>query len=93
VSQRLKQENHSNPFNPIITTEFWISKLGFVELKVYNVVGREVKTLVNNPLPVGTCTIRWDGTGSNGQPVSSGVYIYRLKTGNSFTAKKMLLLK
>ncbi|MGE5859906.1 MAG: T9SS type A sorting domain-containing protein [Ignavibacteria bacterium] len=88
-------QNYPNPFNPITNFEFRIpalpagrSDFGLVTLKVFDVLGREVATLVNEEKPAGTYTVKFDG-GS----FASGVYLYRLQAGNYNAAKKLLLLK
>jgi hypothetical protein len=85
--------NYPNPFNPETTIAFDLVKSGPVELKIYNVVGEEVKTLINNSLLPGSYKIIWDGTDNSDQQVASGIYIYSLKTGNSVQSNKMVLLK
>ena len=62
-------------------------------LKVYDVLGREVATLVNEVRPAGVYTVRWDGRNDRGEPVSSGIYLYQLKVGSATATKKMILLK
>ena len=81
-------QNYPNPFNPTTNFEFRVSSLGFVTLKVYDILGREVATLVNDVRPPGVYTVRWDASGH-----SSGVYVYRLRAGNFVSAKKMVLMK
>ena len=81
-------QNYPNPFNPTTTITYQIPKLSFVKLKVYDVLGNEIATLVNEEKPSGTFEAEFDGTD---QP--SGVYFYRLKTGNYFKTRKMILLK
>jgi flagellar hook assembly protein FlgD len=63
------------------------------ELKIYDLLGREVKTLLNQELLPGRYDVQWDGTNNAGAAVSSGVYIYRLQTGNVVLSRKMLLLR
>lgn len=82
------EQNYPNPFNPVTNLEFGISKSGFVSLKVYDVLGKEIKTLVNEMKSAGNYKIEFDGSGLN-----SGVYIYRLEAGNYLSERKMLLLK
>ena len=88
-------QNYPNPFNPTTNIEFRIADLGFVTLKVYNVLGQEVATLVNGMKRPGDYTVRFNGTG-----LASGVYFYRLSassvsgTTTGYTkAVKMILLK
>jgi hypothetical protein len=79
VSYKLEQ-NYPNPFNPTTTFEFRVSSLGIVNLKVFDVLGREVATLVNDVRQPGTYTIRWDASS-----LPSGVYFYRLRAGDAWT--------
>jgi len=95
----LLYQNYPNPFNPVTNIGFRIpqggrSNIGVVELVVLDLLGREVKTLMSGKVPAGYYTVRWDGTDDNGQPVASGVYVYRLQVGNNFhTTKKLVLLR
>ncbi|MFC1730470.1 FlgD immunoglobulin-like domain containing protein [candidate division KSB1 bacterium] len=86
-------QNYPNPFNPETTITFSIPRAGNVKVTVYSVLGEEVKTIVNSEINAGPHTVRWDGTNSRGQPVSSGVYIYRIDAGEYSSSKKMLLLR
>ena len=81
-------QNYPNPFNPVTNLEFGISKLGFVSLKVFDVLGKEVATLINSFLSAGT--YKYDFDGSN---LSSGVYFYKLETDGFVDTKKMYLVK
>ena len=82
------KQNYPNPFNPTTNLGFGISELGFVTLKIYNVLGNEVATLVNENLSPGSYQLQWNGEG-----FSSGVYFYELRSGNFAETKRMLLLK
>ncbi|HMS33621.1 MAG TPA: T9SS type A sorting domain-containing protein [Ignavibacteria bacterium] len=81
-------QNYPNPFNPVTNLEFGIPDLGFVLLKVYDMLGKEVKTLVNENLKAGKYKIEFDGSN-----LPSGIYFYKIETGNFITTKKMLLIK
>jgi len=81
-------QNYPNPFNPTTKITFAIPTTGFVTLKVYNMVGKEVMTLVNQSMNVGNYTVDFNGAG-----LSSGAYFYRLEAGNFVETKKMLLVK
>ena len=81
-------QNYPNPFNPITNLEFEISKLEFVSLKVYDILGNEVAILVNEKKSPGSYKVEFDGS-----DLSSGVYYYRLEAGNGLMTKKMLLVK
>jgi len=81
-------QNYPNPFNPVTHLEFGISNLGFVSLKVYDVLGREIKTLVNEIKPAGTYKIEFDGSN-----FASGVFFYRIEAGEFVQTKRMVLVK
>ena len=81
-------QNYPNPFNPTTNFEFMTSKGGLVTLKVYNILGKEVATIVNNELPAGNYKYRW-----NASSLASGVYFYCLHAGNFVCTKKLILMK
>ena len=81
-------QNYPNPFNPVTQLEFGIPKLGFVSLKVYDILGKEVMTLVNETKPAGIYKIEF-----NGSNLSSGVYFYRLESAEFVDIKRMILVK
>ncbi|RMH95468.1 MAG: T9SS C-terminal target domain-containing protein, partial [Calditrichaeota bacterium] len=74
-------QNYPNPFNPVTSVKFGIGNTEWVRLKIYDLLGREVKTLVNRRLAAGHYTVQWDGTDNAGRPVASGIYLYRLTAG------------
>jgi hypothetical protein len=80
------EQNYPNPFNPTTSIEFQNPKLGYVSLKVFNLLGQEVATLLNEQKAQGTYRVMWDASG-----LASGVYFYRLH-GDGFVATKKLLL-
>lgn len=82
-----------NPFNPSTTISFNLSAKSDVSLNIYNVKGEKVKELVNEVLPAGKHAVVWNGKDDNEKQVSSGVYFYKMKSGNYRKTKKMLLLK
>ncbi|HGY56554.1 MAG TPA: T9SS type A sorting domain-containing protein [Caldithrix abyssi] len=86
-------QNYPNPFNPTTTIAYELATTENISLKIYDVLGREVKTLVNGVVPAGKHTISWDGTNNAGNKVSSGVYIYSLEVGNHKLHKRMTLMK
>lgn len=89
-----KLTNFPNPFNPTTTISFWVTQNSdFVNLEVYNIKGQKVKTLLNEELQKGKHTAIWYGLDSNNKPVSSGIYLYKIKAGNRESVKRMLLLK
>ncbi len=81
-------QNYPNPFNPSTTFKYEIAKTGFVTLKVYDILGRELATLVNEVRQPGLYSTEWNSTGK-----PSGVYFYRLTAGSFSETKKMILLK
>ena len=81
-------QNYPNPFNPSTSFEFRVASFGFVTLKIFDILGREVATLVNEVRPAGVYKVRWDASS-----LPSGVYIYRLQAGNFVSAKKLILMK
>ena len=87
------QQNYPNPFNPETTISYQLPENSKVELIIYNIKGQKVKTLVNEVLPAGEHSIIWDGKDNNGKHVVSGIYFYKMKTGNHEETKKMILLK
>ncbi len=90
----LKLSNYPNPFNPTTTISFSIPNKSKVDLSVYNTKGQKVKTLVKDQFTAGDHNILWNGTDNNNQPVSSGIYFYKLNVnGKTEAVKKCLLLK
>ena len=88
------EQNYPNPFNPSTTISFTLPIKDKISLKVYDVLGREVRTLINNEeRPAGTDKVVWDGKNNQGLPVVSGAYFYTLQFGNFSKTNKMLLLK
>ena len=86
-------QNYPNPFNPTTNISYRIASSGFVSLKIYNLLGKEVKTLVSRDQSAGEHFATWNGNDESGKAVSSGVYFYSLKTGNGVQSKKLTLLK
>ena len=81
-------QNYPNPFNPSTTIEFSLPKSEYIELKVYNILGKEVSTLVSKKLNQGNHTYQFDG-----KNLASGVYYYQLVAGDYREVKKMILLR
>ena len=82
------KQNYPNPFNPVTNIKFSVANTGFVSLKVFNLAGQEVATLVNERKSLGEYSSTW-----NASSLPSGVYIYQYKAGNFKAVKKMLFLK
>lgn len=91
-SYRLYQ-NYPNPFNPTTNIRYQLPKPSEVVLKIFNILGQEVRTVVYEKQSAGVKTVKWDGKNNSGQKVSTGIYIYRLQAGNKILSKKMLLLR
>ncbi len=87
------QQNLPNPFNPNTTIQYSLAASGPVSLKVYDLRGREVRTLVSGVQDAGPQSIQWNGVDNGGRGVSSGTYLYRLVAGEQVLQKKMTLLK
>ena len=86
--------NYPNPFNPTTMISFAISNDSYIELTIYNIKGQKIKTLTKNEFNKGNYSIIWNGDNENGEPVGSGVYLYKLNVNDKTEAmKKCLLLK
>ena len=85
--------NYPNPFNPETTISFSIAVSGSTSLKIFDIKGQHVKTIVDENLPSGSHKVVWNGTDVNENHVSSGIYFYRLQTQNSSQTQKMVLMK
>ncbi|MGB2869038.1 MAG: T9SS type A sorting domain-containing protein [Bacteroidota bacterium] len=87
-------QNYPNPFNPTTTIKFGLPERVAVELKVYDILGREVRALFNgDQMNPGTHTVLWNGRNNANQPVATGVYFYRIIAGGYVQSMKMILLK
>lgn len=85
--------NYPNPFNPTTTINYYVPSAGSVELKIYNQLGQEIRTLVNAQQTIGAHQVTWDGRDGNGNSVTSGLYFYLLKAGSVVETRKMILLR
>jgi photosystem II stability/assembly factor-like uncharacterized protein len=92
-SQPQLLQNSPNPFNPSTTIKFYIPNISDVTIKIYDILGREVNTLINQQTTAGYHNVYWNGKNNRGEDVSSGVYLYRLTAGSFSETKKMNLLK
>ncbi len=91
-------QNYPNPFNPTTTIKFKVQGSRFkgplhTTLRIYNLLGQKVRTLVDEPKWAGDYTVQWNGKNDQGEQLASGVYFYLLKVGENTLAKKMVLLK
>lgn len=88
VTEYSLEQNYPNPFNPSTTIKFQLPTDGFVTLKVYDILGNEVTTLINEQKPQGRYEVNF-----NASSLASGVYIYKIQTGSFISSKKMMLIK
>ncbi len=86
-------QNHPNPFNPVTTIQYELPENAFVNIRIYDLKGRLVNTLVSKEQTAGYKEIKWDGVDSKGRQVSAGMYIYTIQAGEFRQTKKMVLLK
>ncbi|MBD3288224.1 T9SS type A sorting domain-containing protein, partial [candidate division KSB1 bacterium] len=86
-------QNYPNPFNPTTNISFSVDRSRHVELKIFNAMGQEITTLANGMKSQGTHQVKWDGRDYNGNLVTSGIYLYRLKSGSSTQTRKMTYMK
>lgn len=88
------EQNYPNPFNPVTNISFTLPLTKTISLKIYNSLGQEIRTLINKQEYLeGSHTIQWDGTDDEGNPVASGVYVYKLIFGNFSQSKRMTLVR
>ena len=85
--------NYPNPFNPSTTIDYSIATAGDVSIVVYDMMGREVKTLIADFTTPGSYSVVWDATNNDGLSVSAGMYVYKMISGNFVEVNKMLLVK
>ena len=85
--------NYPNPFNPETTISFNIKENREVILEVFNTKGQKIRTLINGNLPAGNHRVNWNGKSENDLKVPSGIYFYKIKSGNYTSTRKMILLK
>ncbi len=86
-------QNYPNPFNPSTSVKFQVPKTSDVTIKVYDMLGQEVRTMFSGEVLRGNYTVEWDGLNDAGQQMSSGSYIYRMIAGEFMQAKKMVYIK
>ena len=86
-------QNYPNPFNPVTTLRYDLPENSLVNITIYDMLGRQVKKLINQTQEAGFKSIIWDATNNYGKPVSAGVYLYQIQAGEFVQTKKMVLLK
>ena len=93
------EQNYPNPFNPTTQIKYALPRTSSVTLRVYNVLGQEVATLLNGEQPAGYHSVAWDGRNNRGEAIGSGLYFYRIEAkpndgGTTFVeVKKMMMIK
>ena len=86
-------QNYPNPFNPTTQIKYDLPSDGLVNVSIYDITGRYIKSLINNNQSAGYHSVRWDATNNIGEAVSAGMYIYTIQAGEYRATKKMVLLK
>jgi len=86
-------QNYPNPFNPVTAIQFSVPKDSYVNLKIFNILGKEVATLISGDVSAGYHKVIWNGRDKTGKPLSSGMYFSRMESGSFSVVKKMVLLK
>lgn len=86
-------QNYPNPFNPVTNLSYDLPEDAMVNITVFDMMGKVVRTLVNDQQSAGYKTLQWNAANHSGQPVSAGLYIYIIKAGNFSQTRKMILLK
>ncbi|MCK4694224.1 MAG: T9SS type A sorting domain-containing protein, partial [Candidatus Cloacimonetes bacterium] len=93
IYNKLNLINYPNPFNPTTTINYTLKEDTKVILEIYNIKGQKVRTLVDKHLEASNHMVVWNGRNDSGKSVSSGIYFYKMKSGNYSSTKKMILLK
>ena len=86
-------QNYPNPFNPVTTLDYELSKNGLVTITIYDMLGKQVKTLVNQSQEAGYKSVIWDATNDNGKSMSAGIYFCQIQADGFVQTRKMVLLK
>ena len=86
-------QNYPNPFNPVTRLRYDLAENSLVNITIYDMMGRQVKTLINQTQDAGYRSIVWNATNDYGKPVSAGIYLYQIQAGKYISTKKMVLLK
>ena len=89
----LLEQNFPNPFNPATEIRFTLGHSAQVQLEVFDLLGRKVRTLLNDVRPIGAYAVDWDGTSDSGMKAASGIYFYRIRAEEFVSTKKMVFLK
>ena len=87
------EQNYPNPFNPETEIRYQLPNPSEVSLSIYNLMGQEIKTLINSYHSAGFYSVKWDGTNNQGMKVASGIYIYIMRAGNFVDVKKLIFIQ
>jgi len=93
IPESLVLENYPNPFNPSTTIQFHLAESDVVTLQIFDVLGRQVRTLVERKISAGSHSFKWDGKNSFGVDVAAGLYFANLKVTNNVKTIKLLLVR
>ena len=86
-------QNYPNPFNPVTLIKYDLPEQSHVYIIIYDMLGRQVRTLINQNQDAGFKSMKWDANDDRGKPVSAGIYLYQIKAGEFVQTRKMVLLK
>lgn len=89
----LLQQNYPNPFNPVTALQYYLPQKSFVNITIYDILGREIKNLVNETQQTGYRSVIWSATNNQHNTVAGGVYLYQIQAGDYSQTRKMVLLK
>ena len=89
----LLKQNYPNPFNPYTNIEFYLDINDYIELNIYDIKGKKVKTLLSEFILSGSHLVKWDGKNKNGEDLPSGIYLYQLVNSQNMLSNKMILLR
>ena len=93
ANQFILYSSYPNPFNPTTQVRYYLPNVSNVQISIYDLVGREIRTLINREQNSGFKTLQWNAMDNLGQPVSAGMYIYSIQAGEFRQTRKMVLLK
>ena len=93
VSNIKLHQNYPNPFNPITSLRYDLQNDGLVNITIYDMMGRVVKTLANGSQTAGFKSFQWNATNDRNEPVSAGLYLYTIQAGKFRQTRKMVLMK
>ena len=86
-------QNYPNPFNPVTTLRYDLPEQAHVYIIIYDMLGRKIKTLINEQQDPGYKSLIWNATNDYEKPVSAGIYLYQIQAGEYISTRKMVLLK